>query len=90
MPEEASLQDGQTICAETVESLEKGWQDIKPRFTSTLFGEPAYCQLAHDCPDEIRRGAEEESEMGAFHDLYQPQREDEPESAASRPSRPRR
>ena len=28
------------------------------------------------CAEEIRRGAEDGSEMGAFHDLFQPQRED--------------
>ncbi len=48
---------------------------VRPRFTSTRYGLPAYCQLACDCADEIKRGADDESEMGAFHDLYQPQRE---------------
>jgi hypothetical protein len=36
---------------------------------------PTYCQLAEHCADEIKRGADDESEMGAFHDLFQPQRE---------------
>jgi len=31
--------------------------------------------LAASCAGEIRRGADDESEMGVFHDLYQPQRE---------------
>ena len=31
-------------------------------------------QLARDCPAEIRAGADDESEMGVFHDLFQPQR----------------
>ena len=48
---------------------------VRPRFTSTRYGNPAYCQLACDCATEIKRGADDESEMGAFHDLYQPQRE---------------
>ena len=48
---------------------------VRPRFTSTRYGHPAYCQLACDCAEEIKRGADDESEMGAFHDLYQPQRE---------------
>jgi hypothetical protein len=47
---------------------------VTPRFTSTRFGDPAYCQLAHDCPDEIAAGAEDGSEMGAYHDLFIPQR----------------
>ena len=33
-----------------------------------------YGQLAH-CAVEIRTGAEDEAEIGAFHTLYQPQRE---------------
>ncbi len=49
---------------------------VIPRFTSTRYGTPGYAQLAPWCPDEIRRGAEDGSEMGAFHDLFQPQRED--------------
>lgn len=48
---------------------------IRPRFTSTEFGAPGYCQLGPTCSREIARGAEDESEMGVFHDLYQPQRE---------------
>jgi hypothetical protein len=47
---------------------------VKPRFSSTRYGTPTYCQLAPTCADEIVRGADDESEMGAFHDLYQPQR----------------
>jgi hypothetical protein len=48
---------------------------VRPRFTSTRYGHAPYCQLACDCANEIKRGADDESEMGAFHDLYQPQRE---------------
>jgi hypothetical protein len=48
---------------------------IEPVFTDHRYGKPAYAQLALSCPNEIRRGADDESEMGAFHDLYQPQRE---------------
>ena len=47
---------------------------VKPRFNSTRYGSPYYCQLADDCAEEITRGADDESEMGVFHDLYQPQR----------------
>src|SRR6185503_3980750 len=47
---------------------------VKPRFNSTRYGRPDYCQLADDCAPEITRGADDESEMGVFHDLYQPQR----------------
>ncbi len=48
---------------------------IKPEFTSTRYGTAAYCQLALTCAEEIKRGADDESEMGAYHDLFQPQRE---------------
>lgn len=47
----------------------------RPRFNSVRYGTPAYCQLADDCAEEITRGADDESEMGAFHDLFQPQRQ---------------
>src|SRR3712207_8516146 len=45
---------------------------------TTLFrsyGTPAYCQIGETCPREISRGADDESEMGVYHDLFQPQRE---------------
>jgi hypothetical protein len=48
---------------------------IRPRFVSERYGHPAYAQLLTDTPDEIRRGADDRAEMGAFHDLFQPQRE---------------
>lgn len=48
---------------------------IHPFFTDTRFGQPAYMQLALSCAKEILSGADDESEMGAFHDLFQPQRE---------------
>jgi len=48
---------------------------VQPEFNSTRYGTPDCCQLADACAVEIRRGADDESEMGAFHDLFQPQRE---------------
>ena len=51
-------------------------QRISPQFTSRRYGTPAYCQLAAGAADEIVRGAEDGSELGVFHDLFQPQRED--------------
>jgi hypothetical protein len=49
-------------------------EKVVPLFTSRRFGTPAYAQLAHGCAREILRGADDESELGAFHDLFQPQR----------------
>ena len=46
-----------------------------PQHTSLRFGDPAYGQLRHTTHPAIRRGADDESEMGASHELYAPQRE---------------
>lgn len=48
---------------------------IAPRFSSLHYGTPAYGQLATATPAEIRRGADDESEMGVFHHLHGAQRE---------------
>jgi hypothetical protein len=48
---------------------------LVPTFTSTRLGDPAFAQLRQDCALEIRAGAENGSEMGAFSALLQPQRE---------------
>lgn len=47
---------------------------VEPEFNSTRYGAPTYCQLSDHCAPEISAGADDQSEMGAFHDLYQPQR----------------
>ncbi len=48
---------------------------VRPQFNSIRYGTPTYCQLTEHCAEEIKRGADDESEMGVFHDLFQPQRE---------------
>lgn len=48
---------------------------LVPAFTSTRYGMPGYGQLHASCPEQIRTGAEDGSEMGAFYHLKQPQRE---------------
>jgi hypothetical protein len=48
---------------------------VVPAFTDLRYGQAAYAQLARHISDEIRTGAADGSEMGAFHDLHQPQRE---------------
>jgi hypothetical protein len=47
---------------------------LLPQFTSLAYGDPGYCQLSQNCAQEIRQGADDEAEMGVFHNLYQPQR----------------
>ncbi|MDF5753131.1 hypothetical protein [Spongiactinospora sp. TRM90649] len=48
---------------------------VPPAFTSVRFGDPGYAQLRSFTPDEVRRGADNESEMGAGNHLFAPQRE---------------
>jgi len=54
-------------------SMAEEW--VRPQFNSVRYGTPKYCQLSDSCPIEIKTGADDESEMGVFHDLYEPQRE---------------
>ena len=46
-----------------------------PDFTSLQFADPGYCQLRTSTVGEIRRGADNESEMGVGNHLFAPQRE---------------
>jgi len=48
---------------------------VTPVFTSMQYGDPGYCQLQRSSPDQIWRGASDGAEMGAFHELFEPQRE---------------
>lgn len=48
---------------------------VRPLFQSVRYGKPTYAQLAEACAVEITQGADDESEMGVFHHLYNPQRE---------------
>jgi hypothetical protein len=60
--------------AQRVALLQQERARVEPEFNSTRYGAPTYCQLSDHCATEIMQGADDESEMGAFHDLYQPQR----------------
>jgi len=55
--------------------LQQARARVEPEFNSMRYGKPTYCQLSDHCAPEITTGADDESEMGAFHDLYQPKRE---------------
>ncbi len=48
---------------------------LTPTFASVEYGKPGYAQPRITAPAEIRTGAEDGSEMGAFSHLKQPQRE---------------
>lgn len=62
-------------CAPDPEDAPSVRRATTPRFTSMRFGDPAYLQLSTATPDAIRRGADDESEMGVTRQLYTPQRE---------------
>lgn len=49
---------------------------VRPQLLSERYGTPAYGRLADSGPWQIRRGADDGSEMGVFHQLHEPQRED--------------
>jgi hypothetical protein len=48
---------------------------VEPQFASILYGQPQYCRLADGCAMELKMGADDRSEMGVFHDLFEAQRE---------------
>jgi hypothetical protein len=48
---------------------------VRPNFTSLRYGDPGYCQLGRSSAPEVRQGADDGSEIGVFHDLFQPRRE---------------
>ncbi len=47
---------------------------LVPAFTSLRVADPGYGQLQLSAPEQIQTGADDESEMGAFHDVFAPQR----------------
>ncbi|UCE76723.1 MAG: hypothetical protein JSU62_00365 [Gammaproteobacteria bacterium] len=49
---------------------------LRPAFTSTQYSNPAYAQLGRGCATELKTGAEDGGEMGAYNFLKQPQRLD--------------
>jgi len=62
--------------AGTLEKCQPGdGAPLAPAFTSRRHGQPGYAQLRGHCPREIRAGASDGSEMGAFSSLGHPFRE---------------
>jgi hypothetical protein len=45
------------------------------RFSSLRYGTPVYAQLGEAASAEVRNGADDEGEMGAYHHVHRPQRE---------------
>jgi hypothetical protein len=73
-PTQVQFEQGDISEDEKDRALERERLRVHPQFNSARYGTPTYCQLAATCAGEIKRGADDESEMGVFHDLYQPQR----------------
>lgn len=79
-PDLALVQQAKELNLNSASDLPQLEQDsiqarLIPQFTSSRYRDPGYCQLSQRCAIEIRQGADDEAEMGVFHDLYQPQRE---------------
>jgi hypothetical protein len=72
----AALKDNPSLTLTEQEDIaERAAMRVRPAFTALQYGNPAYAQLDRSCPQEITLGAEDRSEMGVFHDLFQPWRE---------------
>lgn len=72
---EESLRNDKVTDSEQIDrAKQQEAERVRPLFNSVRYGMPAYCQLADCCAEEIKTGADDESEMGVFHDLFQPQR----------------
>lgn len=70
-----ALETGEALDEDELVALEeREARRVRPSCSSVHYGTPAYAQLDASCAEEIRRGADDRSEMGAFHHLYQPQR----------------
>jgi hypothetical protein len=56
-------------------SAAEGDARVTPGFTSRAYGDPAYAQLSLRCDPNALRGATDGAEVGAFHDAYRLQAE---------------
>jgi hypothetical protein len=68
--EQTELLTNQKTAAISAERLR-----VHPCFDGICYGLAAYGRLSDSCATEIKTGADDESEMGVYHDLFQPQRE---------------
>jgi hypothetical protein len=73
-PIEQQYANGELTSDERKRALQEARLRVRPQFNSLIYATATYCQLADACAEEIKRGADDESEMGVFHDLFQPQR----------------
>jgi hypothetical protein len=66
-----------SIVAQQFECVVQGAGGPQPLFYSLQYGDPGYCKLLPSTDDAIRRGADDDGEMGAFHFVLAPLREDD-------------
>jgi hypothetical protein len=62
---------GEIAPADVERIVERESARVEPRFDATDFWAPAYARLVPATAREIIRGASDEGEMGAYHDLWQ-------------------
>lgn len=74
-PRRFACQPDLAVAAAPAGLAERERRRVRPLLDSTRYGTPTYCRLADAGAPEIRRGAADESEMGVYHDLFQPQRD---------------
>jgi hypothetical protein len=65
---DGALRDADVNVAQTIRIR------VAPRFENMRYGSPYYLRLTPCIAPEIGRGAQDESEMGVYHDLFEPQR----------------
>lgn len=68
---EASYERGAITRAALERDLAHATERVTPRFDAVVFGAPAYARLAEGTAGEIVSGADDEGELGVYHDLWQ-------------------
>lgn len=79
-PDLALRERAQALGLDTVDALpaderQRAVRRLAPMFQALSYGDADYAQLSRRGALEIREGGEAGAEMGAFHDLFQPHRE---------------
>ena len=73
---EEALKQNPELTADQKDQIDRETRTrVRPIFSDLHYGQPDYAQLDSATAAEIRTGADDESEMGAFHHLFAPQRE---------------